>query len=103
MLKALTLHGLYNLRGICPEKYDPRCPSLKKLQVLDCQNLTVLRIMIGTEKGLFHLERVSLEESQQKHLILKLKELPKLKSTWTVHTPRESLSLHYLQELNVTN
>ncbi|KAI4332272.1 hypothetical protein L6164_017195 [Bauhinia variegata] len=102
MLKELTLEGLYNLRGICPEKYHPRCRSLKKLQVLDCQNLTVLCIMIGVEMGLLHLEGVSLEESQQKHLILTLKELPKLKSMWTVPTPRQSLSLHYLQELNVT-
>ncbi|KAI4332265.1 hypothetical protein L6164_017188 [Bauhinia variegata] len=64
MLKELTLMGLDNLRGICPEKYHPRCPSLKKLQVLDCENLTVLCIMIGMEMGLFHLEGVSSEESQ---------------------------------------
>ncbi|KAI4332224.1 hypothetical protein L6164_017148 [Bauhinia variegata] len=56
MLKELTLKGLYNLRGICPEKYHPKCPSLKKLQVLDCQNLTVLCIMIGMEMGLLDLE-----------------------------------------------
>ncbi|KAI4332199.1 hypothetical protein L6164_017128 [Bauhinia variegata] len=102
-LKELTLKGLYNLRRICPEKYHPRCPSLEKLQVLDCQNLPVLCIMIGMEMGLLHLEGVFLKESQKKHFILKLKELPKLKSVSTVPTPRQSLSLHYLQELNVTN
>ncbi|KAI4332198.1 hypothetical protein L6164_017127 [Bauhinia variegata] len=42
MLKALTLKGLHNLCSICPEKYHLSCPSLKKLQVLDCENLTVL-------------------------------------------------------------
>ncbi|KAI4332261.1 hypothetical protein L6164_017185 [Bauhinia variegata] len=102
MLKELTLMGLDNLRGICPEKYHPVCPSLKHLLVRDCQNLTVLCIMIGMEMGLLHPERVSLEESQQKHLILVLEDLTKLKSMWTVPTLRPTLSLHCLQELNVT-
>ncbi|KAI4332277.1 hypothetical protein L6164_017200 [Bauhinia variegata] len=102
MLKELTLERLDNLRGICPEKYQPSCPSLKTLRVLNCNNLAVLCIMIGMGMGLLHLEGVSLEETQQKHLILKLEELPMLKSMWTVPTLRQSLSLHYLQELNVT-
>ncbi|KAI4332240.1 hypothetical protein L6164_017164 [Bauhinia variegata] len=106
-LKALTLQNLDNFRGICPEKYHPSCPSLKKLRVLNCTNLTVLGILIGMETELLHLEEVSLEESQQKHLIVKLEELhldncPKLKSIWTVPTPKQSFSLHYVRELNVT-
>ncbi|KAI4332279.1 hypothetical protein L6164_017202 [Bauhinia variegata] len=55
MLKVLILKSLRNPHGICAEKYHPRCPSLKKLQVLDCR-MTVLCIMIGMEMGLLHLE-----------------------------------------------
>ncbi|KAI4332285.1 hypothetical protein L6164_017207 [Bauhinia variegata] len=98
MLEALTLNSLDNLRGICPEKYHLSCPSFKTLRVRNCKNLTVLCIMIGMETGLLHLQGVSLEESQQKHLIFKFE---KLKSIWTVSTLRQSLCLQYLQKLNV--
>ncbi|KAI4332269.1 hypothetical protein L6164_017192 [Bauhinia variegata] len=46
MLKELTLNGLYNLRGICPEKYHPRqslsLHYLQKLNVTKCDKLKCL-------------------------------------------------------------
>ncbi|KAI4332180.1 hypothetical protein L6164_017110 [Bauhinia variegata] len=107
ILKVLTLKRLDNLHSICSEKYNPRCPSLKELYVHDCPKLTTMGIVIGMEMGQLHLcKGLASKESQQKQLISKLErlyleDLPELMSLWIVPTPRQSLSLHHLQELKV--
>ncbi|KAI4315945.1 hypothetical protein L6164_023969 [Bauhinia variegata] len=58
MLMVLMLKSLENLHSLCPEKYHPRCPSLKEIYVHNCQKLTMLCIVIGMEMRQLHGSKV---------------------------------------------